>query len=60
MNAKGRTGGGEEAAEMMHTLTCNAVGDLSSIVQEAELFPPQGLASLLVSEFVPGEEVKGL
>lgn len=45
---------------MMHTLTCNAVGDLSSIVQESELFPPQGLAGLLVSEFVPGDKVKGL
>jgi len=45
---------------MMHTLTCDAVGDLSSIVQKPKLLPPQRLASLLVSKLVPGENVEKL
>lgn len=49
-----------ETAEMMHTLTCNAVDDLSSIVRKPKLLPPQWLASLLVSELVPGKKGKKL
>lgn len=39
-------------------ITCHAVGDIPSVVREPELLPPQGLARLLVSEFVPGEGEK--
>lgn len=49
-----------ETAKVRHKRTCNAVGDLSSVVQEPKLLPSQRLASLLVSELVPGEKEKQL
>lgn len=39
-------------------VTCNTVGDVPGVVREPELLPPQRLARLLVSEFVPGEGAK--